>query len=582
MIKANLFCFSLLLFLFFQLSTAQNCQPESRERVMLVGDSWSFFTFYYESYQLAFTKYGYPDISILGDRTAINGTRASGWNTPTYLDLIQMELDSHPDVDLIILCLGGNDMVASNGWRKSMNRAQRDSVFDRVRAHLEDIIDHINTVRPQIEMLLGGYDYMNFVESILNYPAGSTNPYESMWNTLENPDPSEVNIGLGELETRKIAIANNYPNVQYVNALGLNHYTYGYPDTLPVPPFGSFPPQQTPFPGQAPNYTPLNGGDIRFPSPQIAMGAIVPGFNLLPGFDCIHMNLDSYFNYADHQTQYALLDWIKGNPDHSMVSEGGNQDGWARSSGQLGVGSIQVGTDSSMDKTYGFLSFDTNSLVPGKQVSRASLFLMRDSLAGSNPFEMGLRLDIISGSWGVSPDVESGDITALADLENVGCIVTTATEDGYVVRLDLNNEALSYLNPDGLTQFRLVMPDSMVGRSSFMALLDGDATGRTEPPRLDVFYEIPTSTSPTPQPEALVIYPNPTEKMLFLHFQHQRPQKFAYFLRDMMGKMIYYDSEVSVQIGEPVSLDLSTLSSGVYLLHVQYDDKSWVKKIVKK
>lgn len=549
---------------------------------MLVGDSWSLFTELYNSYERAFTKYGYSDIQILGERTAIGGTRASGWQAPTKLDLIRLELEAHPEVELVILCVGGNDMVASNGWKKSMNQAQRDTVFDLVRTHIETIVDHIITIRPSIQILLGGYDYMNFMESILNYPVGSTNPYQSNWDKLENPDPSELNIGLGELESRKIAIANAYPQVQYVNSLGLNQYIYGYPDSLPIPPFNTFAPQQIPFPGQAPDYLPLNGGDIRYPSPQIAMGAIVPGINLLPGFDCIHLNEESYFNYAENQTRFALLEWLKGNPDHSIISNGGNEDGWASTSGQVGVGSIRIGTDSSIHQTVGFLSFDTDSLISGKQISRASIFLMRDSLAGQNPFTAGLRLDMIQGTWGSSADVESGDMTAQADLEDVGCIITTAKEDGYVIRIKLKNEALPYLNPDGLTQFRLVMPDSMIGQLGFISMLNGDQTGTVEPPRLDVFYGIPTSTPPQPQPETVLVYPNPTEKMVYLHFQNQRPQKFAYFLMDMMGKMIYYDTEVIVQIGEPISLDLSTLPSGVYLLHLNSEDKKGEKRIVKK
>lgn len=589
MLQFRSLCCSLLSLLFisslYQPLIAQNCPPTPQERVLLVGDSWSQFTHLYSSYHPAFTQYGYPDITVLGDRTAIGGTRASGWATPNNLLLITMELDSHPEIDLVILCVGGNDMVAGNGWRKSMTQAQRDTVFDRVQANIETIIDHIYTLRPDMNILLGGYDYMNFVESILNYPAGSTNPYESMWNTLENPDPEEVNLGLGELESRKIAIANADPQVQYVNTLGLNHYIYGYPDTLPIPPFGTFAPQQTPLPGQAPNYLPLNGGNPSYPSPQVAMGAIVPGLNILPGFDCIHMNEESYGHYARHQTRYALLDWLKGDPDHSFVSEGGNQDGWANTNGQLGNQNILTGTDSSVFKTVGFISFATDSLIPNKQIGKASIFLTRDSLEGINPFKQGLRLDMISGIWGNSPDVEAMDITAQADLEDVACILTTAMADGYVVRMDLKNEALLLLNSGGYTQFRLVVEDSMIGRSSMISLLTGDQNGPAEPPRLDVFYgvpPVPTSTPPLQEPLALQIYPNPTEKMLFFHLKGQKSSKFAYSLRDINGKLIYYVEEASVPFEETVSLDLSTLPTGLYLLRVQHEDYQWVRKILKK
>jgi lysophospholipase L1-like esterase len=241
----NLFLGLFLLFLPL-LNHGQSCPPDSIARVMLVGDSWSQFTHLYQSYQRAFTKYGFPEVVALGDRTAIGGTRASDWLTPEYFDLVALEFSLHPEVDLVILCLGGNDLQASDGWRRSQTPAQQDSVFDRIGQRIEQVALAILQLRPDVDILLGGYDYLNFVETLLNYPAGATNPYESTWNRLEQPTVREVNLGLGQLESRKVTISKSILRFTMSTAWGSIIISLAIPTPCRLLLLGALPPVRLP------------------------------------------------------------------------------------------------------------------------------------------------------------------------------------------------------------------------------------------------------------------------------------------------------------------------------------------------
>jgi lysophospholipase L1-like esterase len=569
----NLFLGLFLLFLPL-LNHGQSCPPDSIARVMLVGDSWSQFTHLYQSYQRAFTKYGFPEVVALGDRTAIGGTRASDWLTPEYFDLVALEFSLHPEVDLVILCLGGNDLQASDGWRRSQTPAQQDSVFDRIGQRIEQVALAILQLRPDVDILLGGYDYLNFVETLLNYPAGATNPYESTWNRLEQPTVREVNLGLGQLESRKLTIAQKHSRIHYVNSLGLNHYIFGYPTPLPVAPFGSFAPRTTPLPGQAPAFSPLNGGNIDYPSPQEAMGPIVPVLNLLPGFDCIHLNSEAYFHYADQQTRHFLYDKLHDQADFRFFSQGSPADGWVSARGDTGTGQLQIGMESGNELRSAILSFDTESLPEQESIARASLFVRRDSLLGGHPLQAGsFRLDIISGSFG-NTQLEASDFDAPADLTGAACLLTTAADTASVLRFELRNEALPFLNRQGLSQFRIVFEPDSQAPAGLLWLHQGDQPGFAQAPSLDIFLGNPTSMGPDPVSEGWKLFPNPAQHF----FQLEGPASGAKLrLWNQQGQQVR-----AWKAEEGASYSLEGLPAGLYFLRIQQGEKWEVKKIVKR
>jgi len=112
-------------------AAAEKAVEEPIPRILLVGDSWPMFLstglfFWYYDNGSAFRdilpQMGYGRWGDLGDRTALGGSMITEWSTnevryaPPYgwiglLDLIQRELTEYPTLDIVHLCLGGNDYM---------------------------------------------------------------------------------------------------------------------------------------------------------------------------------------------------------------------------------------------------------------------------------------------------------------------------------------------------------------------------------------------------------------------------------------------------------------------------------------
>jgi hypothetical protein len=92
-------------------------------RVLLVGDSWAELMWFNQSLRTVFAEEGHPEILEKGDVTALGGTTAAEWTTPSFLQLITDELDANPTLEVVQLTLGGNDFLAGQpggGWYQGM------------------------------------------------------------------------------------------------------------------------------------------------------------------------------------------------------------------------------------------------------------------------------------------------------------------------------------------------------------------------------------------------------------------------------------------------------------------------------
>jgi hypothetical protein len=241
------------------------------------------------------------------------------------------------------------------------------------------------------------------------------------------------------VEGRRIGWANNNSQVYFDNSVGLMHYFYGdgnaAPGTLPYP--GSTPPLYAPFPGGNP-----------------ILPALRSNFRSAP--DPIHLDYDGYQYKITNQTMNYFLPKWRENPTATFVSQGGSNDGWADGV-NAGISTIKIGDDST-NLTQGIVSFDTSSLPDNAIVTAASLYMLRDSATGSNPFTGTFLgnpvVDVVNGTFG-APVVEASDATAAATANNVGCVHGTVSDQYYALRVDLQTAGLSAINNSGLTQMRL-------------------------------------------------------------------------------------------------------------------------------
>ncbi len=77
------------------------------------------------------------------------------------------------------------------------------------------------------------------------------------------------------------------------------------------------------------------------------------------------------------------------------------------------------------------------------------------------------------------------------------------------------------------------------------------------------------------------LYPNPVEHALYLSLTKAHPV-LQWKITDLYGRMILEDEVASNSLNSPVAIDISRLSSGVYLFHLQGEGVRLSEKIIKR
>jgi lysophospholipase L1-like esterase len=258
---------------------------------MVVGDSWAsllsvFHTFGDVQRDLGFKEYADTGVHI-------PGSKAREWNTPGGKWMLWSHLQAHPNVDIVVLSLGGNDLMSR--YNTGLSEGEVDAIFHDIRADLEAVVDFLLSVRPSIRVCLLGYDYPNFVESLESdqFP----------WNRdrhrkLGEPTPRWSNETLARFAAMQHAVAADHDRTAFVNNMGLMQSAFGYPSlgiasgTLPGP---------DPNPGD-PHFM---GGDPDLPCPPDAM------IRLENFVDSIHLTRPGYYVIGRRVMEQCLLAWLQ-------------------------------------------------------------------------------------------------------------------------------------------------------------------------------------------------------------------------------------------------------------------------------
>ncbi|HSH03896.1 MAG TPA: hypothetical protein VLL52_15375 [Anaerolineae bacterium] len=460
---------------------------------LIAGDSWAQFMWDDDSHNDIFDKFGHADQQMLsqsldsnpgpgytGTAYAVSGSEARNWadtaNYP-YINNLLTAINNNPQVDTIVLSIGGNDFLAGksgDGWYKDMDLdtpGSEAALFTRVTSDTWDIMNAIWAVHPDIDILISSYDYPNFSPSLCNWPGVACGMRRDLSRDPNNDlvTDAELNAMMVDVEQIRIDWANNHPQLAYDNAVGLMHYYYGDgtnpPGTLPKP--GTTPPSYAPFPG----------GNPLLPN-------IRDVFRPFLGFDAdpIHLNYDPYQYKITHQTEAFFFDKFRGQPTATFTATGGTHDGWTNGL-TMGTDAIYIGDDSN-NLYYGLTSFDTSALPDNAIITNASLYIMRQSLTGANPFTGSFlgnpTLDIATGPFGASPAVEISDASAPASAADVGCFYGTARANDYALRVDLTTDGLAAINHAGPTQFRFAFANTDID-TDIMTFFDGDASLPRQP-----------------------------------------------------------------------------------------------------
>lgn len=85
----------------------------------------------------------------------------------------------------------------------------------------------------------------------------------------------------------------------------------------------------------------------------------------------------------------------------------------------------------------------------------------------------------------------------------------------------------------------------------------------------------------TPNGTSVQLYPNPTQGLAALNLNLPSAAQVSVSLTDLQGKVIFSQDQAFASGSSTVPLDLSRVSSGVYIVHVITDGLNWQGKLVK-
>jgi len=492
---------SLFIIICFSFNTySQNCYYPTVKKVLLVGDSWGNFMWVYRSYKNSFDKFGYPDYIEEGAGTVENGAEAEDFLVNPKLANVINALNNNIDIDMVLISLGGNDILGD--WHKNFSQQQNDSLLDVIQNRLNFIIDTIKQTKPNVQILMSGYDYPNFGETCFLVPTGA---YADLFDDMGSPSFTEINGILTQLIQRFTLMAVSDPQLHVVNNLGLMQYVYGQSTSLIVPPY---------LPGFAPHSVTLPGGNINYPSPRAAM---------LANIDAFHLNQNAYQHFSDRQTELFFWQQFRRNKDTTFESLAGGLEATLVNNNLIN-GQISFGNISSASENSSIITFNTEDIPDNASITAATLFLTRNNVNNQNPILYygtdKVLLDIISGYFGNDSLVEINDFTATADAYNIACLIGSAENNDYKVRFEINDTTyLKFINKTGLTQFRISMNayDSLA--NNVITMCNAASAGHFKP-LLDIKYDMgtPVNTELIQNSSLdIFIYPNPADDFISIN-----------------------------------------------------------------
>ncbi len=98
--------------------------------------------------------------------------------------------------------------------------------------------------------------------------------------------------------------------------------------------------------------------------------------------------------------------------------------------------------------------------------------------------------------------------------------------------------------------------------------------------RYEAFVPVGTETgwSENLTKDKINIYPNPAKGDIFIEFP-ENSTTVSLILFNVLNEEVYHETLIT-ESGKPVKIDLSKWIDGIYFLHIQADEKNYLKKII--
>lgn len=510
------------------------CTETPEPKVLLVGDSWAWFMNTEATINNVFKTWGHSNYKYISNATlAVNGAQTDDFMKPAAQAEILNQLTLNPSITVVHLSIGGNDFLGD--WKVSNTQGKTDSLIADVFFRLDSVMRFIKSCKPGIRILWSGYTYPNFGE-VMNDLGGlaSTDPFYSTWQGMEFPTFIQINTILNNVSAKMDSIASADPQVDFIKCTGLMQYMYGQSYNMSVPPSGTY----------APFTLPLPLGDPNFPSPKTAMRDYA-FFK-----DSYHLSTDGYKGLIAYHTQKFYHKFLM--DDLYLLSDNSTQSGSVSSQGN--VSATPYLGEASGEQFATALSFNTTTMAD-TTLRKASIFLRRKALAGTNPISGSLEVKIKNGNFGTTVNVEAADYSATADATATPCLFGSNTANGDWIRLDLPVSILAHINHTATTQFIISAPGVTGGKVEFYDSSDPDFA-----PVLNLAYGATPSGINETTDKDFKVYPNPTNGLLTIE----------------RGAEIITHIEVINLLGEVVlqpqilqnTINISSLPTGMYMLNI--------------
>ncbi len=253
------------------------------DRILVVGDSWAAGVAGFRIFEQVFEARGIEGVEVVGNKTAIGGSRADQWatNHQGKLDVLTSELEAHPTIDIVHLSIGGNDFL-NHCFKNDITEATpetRTEKWEAICSDIEKIVERILQVRPGARVLLCDYDFLDPKKIGETYGLHAKGA----------PSTGEMNAALVELGRSKLALARRIDRLEYVQNYGLLQFHFGIE--------GMAEPKTVPFPGKPPDYAPFPGGNTEYGS-----GVGMP--------DGVHPTPEGYFRIVENCFDPFYAVWL--------------------------------------------------------------------------------------------------------------------------------------------------------------------------------------------------------------------------------------------------------------------------------
>jgi hypothetical protein len=211
---------------------------------------------------------------------------ASNYNA--LLDRLRTE----PYVKVVYMSLGGNDMFKY--WNKNMGAAAEQKLFVYIKGFIQDFINDIHAIRPDVNILVANYDNAYLYK---NAPFAT---YRNIYEHMGEPSPAEVYGGFTRLAAALATLKADH--VVFQQHIGVMHYYYGAPEAG-VAPFKTLNPTLI-----STEANPLQfGGVAGYRNNKYAQGHIFDWY-----IDPHHLRPMGFMRLFEHSIDTYIGKWLNG------------------------------------------------------------------------------------------------------------------------------------------------------------------------------------------------------------------------------------------------------------------------------